>query len=146
MPNKFYQLNKLVTIAAEEIFVLGFQFCHLFEEDKFHDSLKPSSTHCKAANSLRKSMPICPWFLLRHALMELKFEKVKDIVSLMEMNATTAIENVTVIERKIRHVKEKTRTMTGKYPFAPILIIVFIHTVYSCVFWLNMVFIKPKNY
>ena len=43
--------------------------------------------------------------------------KVKDLVLLVAVNITAAREHVAVIECKIRHVKERVRATTSKYPF-----------------------------
>ena len=39
-------------------------------------------------------------FLVRHALMGMEFEKVKDLVPLVEVNTTVAREHVCLIEQK----------------------------------------------
>ena len=65
-------------------------------------------------------------------MMDMEFEKVKDLVPLVEVNATVLREHVGLIERKIRHLKEKTRAVTSEFPFAWIPILVLIQTVYSC--------------
>ena len=54
-------------------------------------------------------------FVVRHALMDMEFEKVKDLVPLVEVNTTAAREHVGLIERKIRHLKEKTRAVTSEF-------------------------------
>ena len=46
-------------------------------------------------------------FVVQHAMMDMEFEKVKDLVPLVEVNTTVAREHVGLIERKIRHLKEK---------------------------------------
>ena len=74
---------------------------------------------------------------MRLVLMDMEFEKVKDLVPLVEINTTAAREHVGLIERKIRHVKEKTRATTSEFPFKLIPTLVLIHTVYGVVFWLN---------
>ena len=55
------------------------------------------------------------------------------------VEVTTAAEgkHVGLIERKIRRVKGKTQATTSKFSFVWIPIMVLIHTVYECVFWLN---------
>ena len=67
-------------------------------------------------------------------MMDMEFEKVKDLVPLVEVNTAAAREHVGLFERKIRHLKEKTKAMTSEFPFAWIPILVLIHTVYSCAF------------
>ena len=70
-------------------------------------------------------------------MMDMEFEKVKDLVPLVEINTTAAREHVGYIEKKIRHLKEKVRAVTSEFPFKWIPILVMIQTVYSCAFWIN---------
>jgi hypothetical protein len=75
--------------------------------------------------------------------MDMEFVKIKDLVPLVEVNTIAAREHVGVIERKIRHVKEKVRATTSEYdPFEWIPVMVLIYTMYFCVFWLNAL---PKH-
>ena len=94
------------------------------------------NTAKQLANALRKVVFLYArgGFVVRHALMDMEFEKVKDLVPLVEANATAAREHVGLIERKIRYLKEKTRAVTSEFPFAWIPILVLIQTVYSCAF------------
>ena len=69
--------------------------------------------------------------------MDMEFEKIKDLVPLVEVNTTAAREHVGYVERKIRHLKEKTRAVTPEFPFKWIPILVMIQTVYSCAFWIK---------
>ena len=76
-------------------------------------------------------------FLVRHALMDMVFVKFKELVFLVEVNTTAAREHLAVVEQKICHVKERVQAMTSKYPFRWIPVIVLVHAVYFCAFWLN---------
>ena len=49
--------------------------------------------------------------------MEMEFEKVKSLAPLVEVNTTVARKHMGLIERKIRHVKEKVRATTSEFPF-----------------------------
>ena len=74
------------------------------------------------------------FFLVRHALMDREFEKVRDLVPLVEVNTTAAHKHVAAIERKIWHVNERVRATTSKYSFRWMPIMILVHTVYFCVF------------
>ena len=50
---------------------------------------------------------------MRHVMMDMEFEKVKDLVPLVEVNTTAEREHVGFVERKIRHLKEKARATTS---------------------------------
>ena len=49
--------------------------------------------------------------------MDREFEKVRDLVALVEVNTMATREHVAVIEQKIWHVKERVQSTTSKYPF-----------------------------
>ena len=70
-------------------------------------------------------------------MMDMEFEKVKDLVPLIEMNTAAAREHMGLLERAIRHLKEKTRSTASEFPFVWIPILVLIQTVYNCAFWIN---------
>ena len=140
-PSDFYRLNKFVTIAADVMFVAGVPFfvTHSRKIDFTTVEYLPTRTARQLANALRKVMFIYArgGFLVRLVLMDMEFEKVKDLVPLVEINTTAAREHVGLIERKIRHVKEKTRATTSEFPFKLIPTLILIHTVYGVIFWLN---------
>ena len=101
----------------------------------------PQHTAKQLANALRKVIFLHARgvFVVRHAMMDMEFEKVKDLVPLVEVNTAAAREHLGLIERKIRHLKEKTRAVTSEFPFAWIPILVLIRTVY-CLFGVNEIF------
>ena len=51
-----------------------------------------------------------------------------------------------LIERAIRHLKEKVRATTSEFPFMWILILVLIQTVYICAFWINAFLNRSENF
>ena len=77
--------------------------------------------------------------------MDMGFEKVRYLVPIVEVNTTAAREHVRAI-KKNRHVKERVGTITSKFPFALTPVMVLIHTVYVCVFWLNAFPSMSENY
>ena len=99
----------------------------------------PQRTAKQLANALRKVVFLYArgGFVVRHAMMDMEFEKIKDLVPLVKVNTAAAREHVGYIERKIRHLKEKVRAVTSEFPFKWIPILVLIQTVYSCAFWIN---------
>ena len=50
-------------------------------------------------------------------MVDMKLEKVKKFVPLVEVNTTAAREHVGLIERAIRHLKEKVRAATSEFSF-----------------------------
>ena len=55
----------------------------------------------------------------------------------MEVNTTAAREHVPEVERMIRTVKQRLRSVTGDFLFSPILKMVLIHSVYYVIIILN---------
>ena len=51
-----------------------------------------------------------------------------------------------LIERAIRHLKEKVRATTSHFPFVLIPILILIQTVYSCAFWINVFPNRSENF
>ena len=64
-----------------------------------------------------------------YSVMDMEFEKVKDLVPLVEGNTTAAREHVGLIERALQHLKEKIRATISEFPFMWIPILVLIQTV-----------------
>ena len=53
------------------------------------------------------------------ALMDGEFEKVKTkLINLIKVNITSINEHIPEIERKTRHVKERTRCIKAELPYA----------------------------
>ena len=69
--------------------------------------------------------------------MDMEIEKVKDFVPLVEVNTTAAREHVGLVERAIRHLKEKVRVKTSEFLFNWTPILVLIQRVQNRAFWIN---------
>ena len=76
-------------------------------------------------------------FIVRLALMDKEFDKVEDLVGLLETNATAAREHVGEIGKEIRLIKERTRCIKTRFPYHWIPKIVVLHTIYGVCMWLN---------
>ena len=72
-------------------------------------------------------------------LMDMEFEKIRDVLPMVEVNTTAAREHVPEIERRIRTIKEHVRSVTSDFPFNPVPILVIVHTVYTIYLWLNAI-------
>eukprot|EP00804_Cyclotella_cryptica_P027597 CCRYP_007506-RA/>CCRYP_007506-RA protein AED:0.33 eAED:0.33 QI:0/-1/0/1/-1/0/1/0/237 len=58
-------------------------------------------------------------FICQTALMDGEFEKVKSkLLNIIEVNTTSRNEHVPEIERKIRHIKERTRSIKAELPYS----------------------------
>ena len=56
-------------------------------------------------------------FIIRLALMNKEFDKIQELVGLLERNTTAALEHVGKIERETRLNKERTRCITTGFPY-----------------------------
>ena len=70
--------------------------------------------------------------------MDKEFDKVEDLVDLIETNITTAREHVGEIEREIRLIKESTRFITTGFCYHWIPKMVINCTIYGVCMWLNV--------
>ena len=71
------------------------------------------------------------------ALIDKEFDKVEDLVGLLETNATAARKHVGEIEREIRLIKERTRCIMTGFPYHWIPKMVIIHIIYGVCMWLT---------
>eukprot|EP00804_Cyclotella_cryptica_P028831 CCRYP_008417-RA/>CCRYP_008417-RA protein AED:0.17 eAED:-0.09 QI:0/-1/0/1/-1/0/1/0/134 len=80
----------------------------------------PRRTAGELANALKMVMGVY-WragFICQTALMDGEFEKVKHkLLNLIEVNITSKNEHVPKIERKMRHIKERTRSTKAELPY-----------------------------
>ena len=70
-------------------------------------------------------------YILKLALMYKYFDAVKEHLPFLEVNMTSARENVAEIEREMRQVKERVRCTSSKFLFQLIPTMVLIYTVYN---------------
>ena len=93
---------KFVTMAADVIFVSGVSFFVTYSKKiKFLTvEYLPQRTAKQLANALRKVIFLYArgGFFVRHAMMDMEFEKVKDLVPLVKVNTAAAREHVGLIE------------------------------------------------
>ena len=71
--------------------------------------------------------------------MYMEFEKIKDVLPMVEVNTTAAREHLPEIERRIRTIKERVRCVTSEFPFNLVLMLVLVQTVYMICLWLNAI-------
>ena len=78
-------------------------------------------------------------FVVRLVFIDMEFDKIKDLVGLVEVNTTAAREHVAEIEQEVRLFKERTRCITSGLPFAYLHQQIVIHLVYFICLWLNAI-------
>jgi hypothetical protein len=69
--------------------------------------------------------------------MDQEFDKVENIVDMVEIKMTAAHEHVGEIERNIRVIKECSCAIVSNLPYKILPRQVIIHLIYFSVFWLN---------
>ena len=70
-------------------------------------------------------------------MMDQEFDKVEDTCKMVEINTTTAREQVGKIERYIRLIKERSRALVSDLPYTKLPCQVVILLVYFALLWLN---------
>ena len=58
---------------------------------------------------------------------------------MVEVNTIAAREHVPEIERRMRTIKERVRSVTSDFPFNPVPMLVLVQTVYTICLWLNAI-------
>ena len=121
------------------MFVYGFPFLVTYSRSIKYTTSEfiPTRTARQLANSLMKVVYgyARGGFVVNLMLMDQEFEKIKDVLPLVEINTTAAREHVPEIERRIRTIKERVRATTSHFPFNPIPKLVLIQTLYTICFY-----------
>ncbi len=76
-------------------------------------------------------------FIVKVALMDMEFEKLKDVLPNIMINTMAAREHVGEIERKIQVIKERVRGTMATLPYLTLPKIMIIKLMHFCVLWLN---------
>ncbi len=76
-------------------------------------------------------------FIVPTTLMDMEFEKLRNMLLNIILNTTAAREHVGEIERKIRVVKERARSMISILPYKLLPKLVIIKLMHFCVMWMN---------
>jgi hypothetical protein len=76
-------------------------------------------------------------FIVQVALMDMEFEKLKDVLPNITINTTAAREHVGEIERKIQVIKERARGTMATLSYLTLSKIMIIKLMHFCVLWLN---------
>ena len=92
IPRDFYRLNKFVTVTADMMFVSGIPFFVTYSKSIKYTTVEfiPNRTAGQLANSLMKVVYgyARGEFVVNLMLMDQEFEKIKDVLPLVEVNTT----------------------------------------------------------
>ena len=76
-------------------------------------------------------------FVVNLMLMDMEFDKIRDVLPMVEVNTAAAREHVPEIERRIRTIKKRVRSVTSDFPFNPVPVLVLVQIFYTIYLWLT---------
>ena len=117
IPNDFYQLHRFVTLAADVMFVNGVEFLTSLSRNIRLITMEhiPRHTAKQLGIALNKIVELYArvGFVVNVIFMDQKFDKVEDEVGLVEINTAVAREHMGKIERMIRVIKKRFRSIVS---------------------------------
>ena len=115
IPKDFYHLNKFVTLTADVMFVCGFPFLVTYSESIKYTTADFIPT--RTAGQLDKCLMKVVYgyarggFVVKLMLMDTEFDKIRDVLPMVEVNMTATREHVPEIELRIWTIKERVRSV-----------------------------------
>jgi hypothetical protein len=142
IPQELYERVHDVVLAADVMFVNGLPFfVSLSRGIKLLTvEFTPSRTIDQLSSKLKKVIYVYrrAGFRVRCVLMDMEFEKLVDSFDEGLINTTAAREHVGDIERAIRFIEERARSVLSEVPFKHCMPDAFvIHLMMFVVFWIN---------
>ena len=132
-----------VTLKADVMFVCGFPFLVTYSRSIKYTTAEfiPTQTAGRLAKCLMKVVYgyARGGFVVNLMLMDMEFDKIKDVLPMVEVNTTAAREHVPEIELRIWTIKERVRSVISDFPFNPVPMLVLVQTVYTICLWLNAI-------
>jgi hypothetical protein len=83
-------------------------------------------------------------FVVQVAMMDMEFEKLRDMLPNVTLNTTAAREHVEEIKQKIRVIKERGRGTINMLPYETIPKLMVIELMHFCVMWMNSFPVKSR--
>ena len=81
-------------------------------------------------------------FVVQIAMMDMEFEKLRDMLPNVTLNTTAACEHIGEIEQKIRVIKERGRGTINMLPYETMPKLMIIELMHFCVMWMNSFMVK----
>jgi hypothetical protein len=110
IPHDFIKMHKYVTLVADVLFINSLPFLVTSSRGINLITIKflPLQTAKHLSLTLEQVIRVygVAGFIVQVALMDMEFEKLKDVMSNITINTTAAREHVREIERKIQVIKE----------------------------------------
>eukprot|EP00956_Cyclotella_meneghiniana_P038953 scaffold162906_cov46-Cyclotella_meneghiniana.AAC.1 len=142
LPQQLYERLRDVVLTADVMFVNGLPFFVTLSRDIKLGTLEflPSRTTDQLHKSLQTVARIYRrgGFLVKMCLMDMEFKKLEDGTTEVMINTTAAREHVTDIERYIRSIKDRCRSVLSELPYKECMPDVFIIFLLKFVIlWMN---------
>jgi len=83
-------------------------------------------------------------FIVQTALIDMEFEKLRDMLPNVTLNTTAAREHVGEIEIKMQVVKERARSTMSIIPYKLLPKLMIIELMHFCVMWMNSFSVKSE--
>jgi hypothetical protein len=141
IPQDFMELHKYVTIVADVMFINGLPFMVTSSRGISLVTIEflPSRTAKQLACSVERIVRIYgrAGFIVQTSMMDMEFEKLKDLLPNIALNTSVAWEHVGEIKRKKRVIKERARGTISTLPYKMLPKLVIIKLLHFCVMWMN---------
>jgi hypothetical protein len=135
-------MNRYITLAADVMFVCGLPFLiSLSRRIRFVTvEFIPKRTAGELCSGLKNILKLYnrAGFIIQCACMDNEFEPLKKkLLGKMVVNTTAADEHVGEIERKIQHVKTRSRSLKASLPYKKLPNAVIKAMIYNVAMWMN---------
>ena len=141
IPRTLIDINKKVTLAVDVMFVNSVPFLVSVSRTINLITIEhaPKCSATKLGELIHRIARVYAraGFSIQTVLMDNEFEKLKDLVPMLDLNIPAASEHVGEIERKIRVIKERTRGLTSTLPYPRLPKQMLIHLLHFVTMWLN---------
>jgi hypothetical protein len=138
----FIQPHKYVTLVADVMFVNGLPFLVRSLRGISLVTIKhlPSRTAKHLVHTLERVFRIygSAGFVVQTTMMDMEFDKLKDLLTHVALNTSAAREHVGKIERKIRVIKERARETINTLPYKKLPRLMVIKLLHFCMMWMNL--------
>ena len=142
IPPQLYERLRDVVLTADVMFVNGLPFFVSRSRaiKLITSEFLPSRTADQLYANLMKVVRLYRrgGYLIRLVLMDMEFETLKDKCEDVTINTTAAREHVSDIERAIREIKERARSVISELPFKHCMPdVMLVHLIKFVTFWIN---------
>jgi hypothetical protein len=147
IPRDFVQLHKYVKLVADVMFMKGLPFLVTSSRGLSLVAIEylPSRTVKRLVHTLQKVFRIhgTAGFVVQVAMMDMEFEKLRDMLPNVPLSTTATHKHIGEIERMIRIIKERGRGTLNMLPYETMPNkLMIIELMRFCVMWMNSFSVK----